>query len=227
MWTKLALNKKQGKVESTEPCVQLASETCQLLQGSDTSVLPVPQRCVRRLLSLLSTAQTSLTSNSALSESRPLQMSQSNPRHPPRHTPAGCLLTPTLQGPEGGAAGRMPLPSSALVECHSTNPLCLCTVWPGSILADQGVPKGEASCWEHALLIPLLGSYKNNCTLPAPGSSQPWLRSCWLLQLWIESQPCALQAQFLCQLWLSFVRTPLTPKQSPFPFGSCSCHQSY
>lgn len=71
-------------MESTEPCVQLASETCQLLQGSDTSVLPVPQRCVRRLLSLLSTAQTSLTSNSALSESRPLQISQSQPKTSPK-----------------------------------------------------------------------------------------------------------------------------------------------
>lgn len=112
-------------------------------------------------------------------------------------------LTPTLQGSEGGAAGRMSLPSTW--QMSPPNQLCLCTAWPGSILAEQGVPKGEASCcsesWgEGAGLILLLGSYRNKCALPAPGSSQTWPRSCWLLQLWIESQTCALQAQFLCEV---------------------------
>lgn len=71
--------------------------------------------------------------------------------------------------------------------------------WRGRNLAER-MPCYSESWGKAAGLILLLGSYKNKCSLPAPGSSQMWLRSCWLLQLWIKSQPCALQAQFLCEV---------------------------
>lgn len=109
-----------------------------------------------------------------------------------------------------GRSCRENIPSQHLSNVTAPNPLCPCTACPGSILAEQGVPEGRnlaesmpcclESWGEGAGLILLLGSYKNKCTLPAPGSSQMWPRSCWLLQLWIKSQPCALQAQFLCEV---------------------------
>lgn len=142
---------------------------------------------------------------------RPLQFPSPPTLHPhisscykvnPRHTPAGCHLTPTLEGPEREAAGRMCLSSNVLVYClhaagHSTNPLCLCTVWPGSILAEQGMPEGVVFCWEHVLLLRELGGRSRAKFIIwilqkqlylAPGRSQTWPRSCWLLQLLIGSQ---------------------------------------
>lgn len=72
MWTK-----QSGEHRALCPAY---SETCQLLQGSDTSVLPVPQRCVRHVCSACSALHRPLTSIPTLSESRPLQMLQSQPK---------------------------------------------------------------------------------------------------------------------------------------------------
>lgn len=44
---------------------------------------------------------------------------------------------------------------------------------------------------------------------------------------WVPAMCAAGTVPVWSQLWLCFMRTPLTPKQSPFPLGSCSWHQSY
>lgn len=116
----------------------------------------------------------------------------------PRHTPAGCHLTPTLQGPEGGAAGRRSLSNSVFLwlPCSSAiASLLRVPVQQGqlslhsvSAQSDQGVSWQSKEClkgkhlagsmpccsesWEEGIALnSLLGSYKNKCTEPAPGSS--------------------------------------------------------
>lgn len=101
-------------------------------------------------------------------------------------------LTPTLQGPEGGAA-RKNVPSQHLANV--TPPTSCVSAQPdqGASWQSKECPKGRhlaesmpccSESWgEGAGLILLLGSYKNKYALPAPGSSQTWPRSCWLLQL--------------------------------------------
>lgn len=111
----------------------------------------------------------------------------------PRHTPAGCHLTPTLQGPEGGAAGRRSLSSSVFVwlPCSSAiASLLQVPVQQGQLSLHQPTLSlhsltrehpgrarnawrgrhldGSMPCysesWEEGIALnSLLGSYKNKC----------------------------------------------------------------
>lgn len=132
--------------------------------------------------------------------------------------------------------GEGPFPAvrwEVLVRCHSPT-LCVCTVWPGSILAEQGVSKGEAPCWEYALLFRELGEGAGlvlflwilqkqvNFASSRKFTDVAEVLLAPAVMNWVSAMCSAGTAPLWSQLWLSFMQTPLTPKQSPFLFGSSS-----
>lgn len=178
-------------------------------------------------LCLLCTAQTSLTSISTLSEFRPLQMSQSQPKTPPKtHSSSSYSNTSGIRG----RSCRDNVPSQ---QCTCQMSFHQPTVSLHSVTREH--PGRARSAQRGGILL-----------RACPANSITWILQKQLyfastrkftavaevllaaaVMNWVPAMCAAGTVPVWSQLWLCFVWTPLTPKQSPFPLGSCSWYQSY